>query len=55
MSKDELWNIDVMLFVDLNRDAFAIIMDTNKPLGFVNLDLQKIHLAISLVVVSCID
>lgn len=55
MSKDKLWNIYVMLFVNLYRDAFAIIVDANEPLGLVNLDLQKIHFTVSLVIVSCID
>jgi hypothetical protein len=40
--------------VYLNRDALPIIVDTNKTLSWINLNLQNIHFSVSLVVVSSI-
>lgn len=41
--------------MDLDRDALAIVHHSDEPLLLVDVDLEQIHLAISLVVIGGID
>lgn len=54
VTKYEFGNKDVVFFMNLNWDSFAIVVYTNKPLRFIDLNLKEIHFAISLVVVRCV-
>jgi len=54
VSKDEFRNIDVVLFVNLDWNAFAIIHDTNKPFRRIDHNFELIHFSVSLIVISCI-
>ena len=55
MAKDELGDIYFLFLVDLDRDAFAIVEDGDEALGGVDVDLDHVHPAVPLVVVSGVD
>jgi hypothetical protein len=55
MSKDQLWNIYSFPFVDLNRDPFSIVFDTNQAFFLVDHNFQSIHVFVALEIISSID
>lgn len=55
VSEDEFGHVDLLLLVDLNGDALAIVMDTHPSLLGVYLHLQQVHALVPLVVVSSVD
>ena len=54
MPKDELGDVYFLFLVDLDGDAFTIVEDGNKTLGGVDVDLDHVHPAVPLVVVSSV-
>ena len=55
MPKYKFWNVHVMLFMDDYWYSFSIIPYWDKTFLFIDLNLQKVHFAISLVIISGID
>jgi len=54
MPKDQLGHIDLMLLVNLHRNPFAVIKNSNGAV-LLNRDLDFGHAVVSLVVVSGVD
>lgn len=54
VSEDEFGHVDLLLLVDLNRDALAIVVDAHPSLLGVDLDFQQVHALVTLVVVRSV-
>lgn len=55
MTEDQLGNVDVVLFVDLDWDAFAVVWYWDVALFTIDLNLQGVHFIRSLIVIGSID
>jgi hypothetical protein len=55
VSEDELGHVDLLLLVDLDGDALAIVVDAHPSLLGVHLHLQQVHPLVALVVVRSVD
>ena len=54
MPKDELRDVDIVLFVNLDRNSFAIVEHWNEAFLSVDFYFEQIHPSVSVVVISCI-
>ena len=55
LTEDHLGDVAIVLFVDLNRDSFAVVPDGDQVVRLVYFNLDAVHPRVPLEVVGSID
>lgn len=55
LTEDHLGDVAIVLFVDLNRDALAVVPDRDQVVCLVYVNLDAVHPGVPLEVVGSID